>query len=295
VPDPRITSGSQLTSEQIDEVLALVRHVTAAEGVEPLSEAVMLQVRHGRTAGTRHIMVRSGGELTGYAYLDLDANVAELATADAAACRTLVEVVAREHGDSVQVWAHGAHTATASVLRELGFRPERVVLQMRRSLLAPPLAAPQWPPGVSIRTFAVGRDEPAWLDANTKAFSHHPDQAQWTIEDILAREQEPWFDPAGFFLAERDGTIVGFHWTKVHDADRADRSPLGEVYIVGVVPSMQGQRLGPALTLAGLSYLQQLGLDTAMLYADESNTAAVKIYERLGFTRFDADIRFQPR
>lgn len=293
MPDPRIESSPHLTAAQINEVLALVRQVTAAEGVDPLSDAVVLQIRRGREEGARHLMVRSGSGLTGYAHLDIAGGVAELAAADPAAGRTLVDAATNEQGAAVRIWAHGADTAIAGVLREMGFRPERVVLQMRRSLLAPPLAEAHWPPGVMVRTFAVGRDEPAWLDANNSAFADHPDQSQWTVEDIVAREQESWFDAAGFFLAEREGAIVGFHWTKVHRGDGGDRPPVGEVYVVGVVPSMQGQHLGPALTLTGLHYLQHLGLDTVMLYTDESNTAAVKVYERLGFTRFDADIRFQ--
>src|SRR5205814_9389459 len=94
------------------------------------------------------------------------------------------------------------------------------------------------------------------------------------------------------------------HWSNVHgvsgDVLRAERAEgathghdrMGEVYVVGVDPSMQGQRLGPALTLRGLQHLRARGLPQAMLYVDEVNTNAIGVYQRLGFARWDVDVCF---
>jgi mycothiol synthase len=218
--------------------------------------------------------------------------------------RALVEAAVEESPDGrLRLWAHGEHPAATALAHRLGFERTRALFQLRRSLLTP-VPAPELPAGVRMRAFRVGKDEAAWTRVNARAFAEHPDQGRWTERDLRLREAEPWFDPAGFLLAERksDGALLGFHWTKVHGADPLDgpgthdsehaHTPIGEVYVLGVDPDAQGLRLGPALTLAGLRHLRGRGLTQAMLYVDESNTRAVRLYEGLGFTRWSTDICF---
>ena len=272
-------------------VAAVLERATLADGKHPVSEQGRLALRVPRQ-GVRHLLQHDGsGALVGYGQVDAE-GTAEL----------VVDPEQRGHGHgralataaagagAERVWAHGGHPAARRLAGEFGLELSRELRQLRRGL--PVDVEPVLPPGVTVRSFVPGRDEDAWLALNAAAFAHHPEQGSWTRRDLDQRIAEPWFDPAGFFLAERDGRLVGFHWTKVEDG--GDGRPLGEVYVVGVAPDEQGSGLGRALTAIGLRYLGgPRGLDTVLLYVDADNPAALRVYEKLGFTVHEVDLMYR--
>ena len=277
---------SVLDAEQQALVAAVLERAAEADGKAAVSEQGRLALR-GPREGVRHLL-RYDDEhrLVGYAQLDGEGTaelVVDPAWREAGHGRALA--VAAEVDGARQVWAHGGHPAARRLAEEFGLELFRELRQMRRSL--PADIEPVLPPGVSLRTFVPGQDEDAWLALNAAAFAHHPEQGSWTRQDLAERLAEPWFDPEGFFLAEREGRLVGFHWTKTEGG-------LGEVYVVGVAPDEQGSGLGRALTAVGLRYLAQVrGLDTVLLYVDADNPAAVRVYERLGFQVHEIDLMYR--
>jgi len=144
------------------------------------------------------------------------------------------------------------------------------------------------PPGVQVRSYRDS-DAAAVVALNAAAFAHHPEQGAMDEDNLARRMAEPWFDPAGLLLAEDGSGMLGFHWTKQHDAQH------GEVYVVGVAPRSQGRGLGRLLTLAGLHHLAALGVDEVQLYVESDNTPAVAVYSRLGFEHAESDTHVQYR
>ena len=293
---PRITRA-ELTAAQVSEILALVEAALLADGVAPLSEHGILHLRYDSASqsGGGDYIVAADGEIAGYGYLDPPSAEGEVTgelvihpeRRRQGLGRALTsELAAAAGGHVLRLWAHGDLPAAAALARAAGFDRFRALWQMRRSLREP-LDQPVLPAGRTLRTFVPGRDEDEWLSLNGRAFAKHPEQGGWTRHDLELREREPWFDPAGFFIAETGGQMAGFHWTKVHDPG------LGEVYVVGVDPAEQGSGLGRALTLAGLQHLRDLGVAQAMLYVDEDNVPAIRMYEALGFTRATVDAMYR--
>jgi mycothiol synthase len=293
---------STLTTEEQRQVRELVVEATEFDGVAPVGEQVLRELGQERT---EHLLVAYPGPDNGIAgYL----NLSSPGDADAAMAEMVVHPRARragiggamgraalaKTGGHNRIWAHGTHLAAQATAAALELVPVRELVQMRRSLRDVP--EPRIPGDVRIRTYSGTADDGELLRVNNAAFAYHPEQGGWTAAELAERRSEPWFDPAGLFLAfDQEGRLLGFHWTKVH----ADQAGLGEVYVVGVDPSAQGRGLGQVLTAVGIASLAERladpnipGEPTVMLYVESDNVAAVRTYERLGFTTYSVDTAY---
>lgn len=183
------------------------------------------------------------------------------------------------------VWVHGWTQETDAQQLQQNRVRMRLLHQMRREL---PLEQTLVDATRTITTRPyTDADAAGFLAVNNRAFEWHPDQGGWTREQLDARMAEAWVDRNGFLLHESTTesdtpTIDGFCWTKVHPATATDVA-LGEIFVIASDPSTHGTGLGRALTVAGLQFLTHQGLDTAMLYVESTNEAAVGLYKQLGF------------
>ncbi|MFD0279834.1 mycothiol synthase [Kitasatospora sp. NPDC127111] len=315
-----VMANNVLRPEQRDGALRVLAEAETVDGRAAVSEQGRLRLRSSETPrpGVTHFVEteQDGTAVVGYGQLELPQDTAANPPANPPAnpsaelvvdpsargrglARPLVDaVLAEAHRagrDHVDFWVHGGHPAARHLAEQYGAELVRELRQMRRT--GPQTEEVALPEGIELRTFRPGEDDAEWLRLNALAFSHHPEQGAWTEQDLADRLAEPWFDAAGFFLATRGGRVVGFHWTKVHPAT-ATGPALGEVYVVGVDPAEQGSGLGRALTAAGLRHLTgggpgDRGLDTVLLYVDADNPAAVRVYERLGFTVHEVDLMYR--
>lgn len=281
-----------LSADEQYAVREIISAATEFDGTAPVGDQVLRALAQQRT---RHLLaVDDSGEVLGY--LNLTPEMAELVVHPDARRRgvgaALIGAAVTEAGADRSFWAHGTLPAAKATAAALALTPVRELLQMRRSLRDVPsvdVAA-----GVQIRTYAGPADDAELLRVNNAAFSWHPEQGGWADADIAERRAESWFDPEGLFLAfdETGQRLLGFHWTKVHARD------LGEVYVLGVDPDAQGKRLGHTLTVLGLHYLARrldaVDEPAVMLYVESDNTAAVRTYDRLGFTIANVDTAYRP-
>jgi mycothiol synthase len=285
-----VAVADELSETEINGVLRLVADAKAVDRISALNEAALLRLRRPHPT-TQHILVSEGEELVGYAQLESgpDWSAGQLLVSPdhrrAGVGTKLLQQLIMESSSPLRVWAMGDTPAARALATAVGMARQRELLIMERRLDGE-LPEPVVPAGVQIRTFVPGQDDQQWLRVNAAAFADHPEQAMIDLDDLEDRMAEPWFDPMGFFVATRDGTMIGFHWTKQH------QDQLGEVYVLGIAPSEARRGLGKALLLTGLRWLQQQGNSRVKLYVEADHQAAIELYLTYGFTTVSRDVMY---
>jgi mycothiol synthase len=302
-----ISALDHLNPSQQTQVLSLIAAAADHDGVPPVSEHVLLHLRHGGDKADIHFIAESNGNVLGYAHLDLTDQVegpsAELVVHPEhrknGIGQSLLAALQERAGKTLRLWSHGDLMGAKNIAEKAGFTRTRTVIQMRRSLNDP---IPELSKEITIRNFLPGIDNDEWIALNNTAFASHPEQGNWSSRDLDVRTKEDWFDPQGFLIAEENGEMTGFCWTKIHgghthkhshNEPEHDHDPIGEIYIMGVGPKFAGKGIGKAVTIAGLRHMRYQGIFSAMLYVDAENAPAIKLYQSLGFTEWGRDVLYR--
>jgi len=297
---------SSLSKSQQDGVIALINAASQQDGTPPISEHIVLHLRHGGDKSDSHLIIENKNKVIAYAHIDATDLVAgpsvELVVhpenRKSGYGKELLNKAKEICGKQMRLWAHGDLSAAKKLAEENGFEKIRAVIQM-----STPLAdVHTHQHNFEIRTFLPGIDDAEWLELNNHAFKDHPEQGNWSAKDLETRLNEAWFDPNGFFVAIEDGKMIGFTWTKIHgghshkhdkDSEQHDHDPIGEIYITAVAKT--GVGLGKVLTETALAYLKRSGLTSAMLYVDSDNQRALNLYKSLGFVESAQDVMYRVR
>ena len=306
------------------------------DGVEPLSEQAAALIWADPSATLLHAWVTDDGRLVGYGNVDarriptIECVVHPTARNQGSGeklLRALLDAALRispsdtdtstasTDGDESldqrpMVWSHGDLPASRHLAERLDLERSRGLLRMSCPADSLIVNLPDLATGIDIISLAeadarFGQDtiDAEMLHVNNAAFSWHPEQSGWTVDDILSHREEPWFASEECFVAlVTDDTayhrsqpqVAGFVWTKLHGV--AEDTPVGtagELYLVGVDPEIQGKRIGTVLTSLALRRLAARGVPELILYVEGDNAAALKVYERNGFTVARCDVAYR--
>ncbi|MFL5961677.1 MAG: GNAT family N-acetyltransferase [Gaiellaceae bacterium] len=219
--------------------------------------------------------------VVGYAALDEDQDFIHTARDPEVGDALLAQVEhqARARGfPHVAVIAVPEDTPLYSAVQRGGYKTDRAILRMWRTLDGD-LPEPTWPDDVAVRSYtdADGERVHTLLDEQYGGWDRN----------YVPRSHEGWlsfmttqddFDPALWFLVERDGDLVAcaLHWR--------ENQGRGWVKDIVVRESERGRGLGKALLHHAFRSYAERGVDRVGLKVDSTNpTGAPQLYARLGF------------
>jgi mycothiol synthase len=147
------------------------------------------------------------------------------------------------------------------------------------------IPAPQWPDGISLRPFVIGRDDEDTILAVRESFADHWGFVERPLENELARYRHMWetdesFDPTLYFLALDGDQVAGISlcYSKVEEDPG-----MGWVGTLGVRRPWRRKGLGLALLLHSFHEFKRRGKIRVGLGVDaQSLTGATRLYEKAG-------------
>jgi len=199
-------------------------------------------------------------------------------------CRPAVERAGALGAHFVHVNVREANAVARLVLERGGFLAVRTSLELVADLAQLPA------PGqttLRIRPLRTGEGDKLTDIQNrsfTGAWGFSPNTAEEIAHQISAGAE-------GIRIAVDGKRPAAYCWARIQEDGQGGR--WGRIGMLGVDPDYQGRGLGRELLLEGLSYLREMGLDTARLTVDSRNTAARALYDSVGFRQRDTSLWYE--
>jgi mycothiol synthase len=165
-------------------------------------------------------------------------------------------------------WA--TNTAAGSLFAALGYRHARTFHEMRIELDGP-VATPDVPDGIEVRTFEPERDARAVYGALAEAFEDHWGSNfqpfdEWRHDHLDAPSSN--FDPGLWFLALDGGEVVGVACCRASSVSSPDAANVDEL---GVRRAWRGRGIGRCLLLTTFAEVRRRGIGAVELGVDSEN------------------------
>jgi mycothiol synthase len=231
-----------------------------------------------------YFAVEQDGRIVGYADVRCDDNGAKFAVdirvaPDARGLGVSARLIAAAEESARTRAAAERDREVAEALEEAGYRVIRHSFVMHIDL-PDELEPPQWPDGISVRTYDRDRDEEEVYRCTEESFADHWDFSPTPIDRWRAFVYREDFDPTLFWLAEDDGRLAGVSLNAWHFS--GDRT-FGWVGTLGVLRPWRRRGLGLALLRHSFADFKARGATRVGLGVDaENTTGAVRLYERAG-------------
>jgi len=257
----------------LDAVLDLQLDYHRAVYGEPCTDAERLVARWPEQG--HWVVEAAGGGVDGYGRVaghgDFEAWVRP-GTEDAGVGETLMAAIGSHHPGRLETVVRADAAGTLALLERSGFDRIHDVLEMQIDL-RPPLSAPRWPDGVSVRAYDDARDARGVHACLAEAFAASDEQVAPFAEWHRWLVTDPSFDPAVVFVAQSADEVAGVAqcWAE------------GFVKDLAVRPAHRGRGLGEALLRHVFREFHRRGAGSVALKVDASNaTGAVRLYRRVG-------------